>query len=286
MSPLDLRPSPLAGKWYPGQPAALRAEMDRYLAGVMTPDLGLPAPPEGEARPVRAIIVPHAGYRYSGLVAAHAFAWVRGLHPDLVVVISPLHSPHPARVLTSAHEAYATPLGPVEIDRESATRVDQFLRARLDNGLFPLSKDSEHAVEIELPFLQHVLAPFRFLPLMLRDQSWETAQAVGEALAVTLAGKNLLLVASSDLSHFYPQADANRFDAEMLKRIKALDPEGIIKADKQQIGFACGRGAIAAVLWAAQRLGATQARVLCHATSGEVTGDFERVVGYGAAVIY
>jgi len=234
---------------------------------------------------VRALIVPHAGYAYAGPVAAHAFAWLRGLHPELVAVVSPFHSQHPARVLTSAHDAYVTPLGPVEVDRESVTRVDQFLRPRLGSGLFPIAKDNEHALEIELPFLQHLLGKFRLLPVMLRDQTWETARAVGEALASTLTGRNALLVASSDLSHFYPQPVAKKLDAEILRRIEALDPEGIIKAEDEKIGFACGRGAIAAVLWAARQLGANQARVLHHATSGDVNGDFERVVGYGAAVV-
>ncbi|HLF90459.1 MAG TPA: AmmeMemoRadiSam system protein B [Anaerolineales bacterium] len=272
----NIRPSPIAGTWYPGQPAPLRAEISRYLAGVGEPIR------EGK---LHAIIVPHAGYYYSGPVAAHAFACLRGLHPDLVAVVSPLHSPHPAAVLTSAYDAYATPLGPVEVDRKSIARVDQALRPHLGSGLFPLAKDPEHSLEIELPFLQHLLGEFHLLPIMLRDQRWETARAVGDALAEVLTGKNVLLVASSDLSHFYPQPVAKKLDGEILSRIEALDPEGIIKADDEGLGFACGRGAIAAVLWAACRLGANQARVLHHATSGDVNGDFDRVVGYGAAVV-
>ena len=272
----NVRPSPIAGTWYPRQPAALCAEMDRYLAGA------------GERPPntkLHAIIVPHAGYQYSGPVAAHAFAWLRGLHPERVAVVSPLHSQHPARVLTSAYEAYATPLGPVEVDREGLARVDQQLKSRGGSGLYPLTLDTEHALEIELPFLQHLLGEFRLIPIMLRDQSWKTAQEVGEALATILTGENALLVASTDLSHFYSQAIAKKLDGEILRRIEALDPEGIIKADEAGLGYACGRGALAAVLWAACQLGANQACVLHHATSGDVTGDFERVVGYGAAVV-
>ena len=272
----NVRPSPIAGTWYPRQPAALRAEMDRYLAGA--------GEPSSNAK-LHAIIVPHAGYQYSGSVAAHAFAWLRGLHPERVVVISPLHSQHPARVLTSAYEVYATPLGAVEVDREGLARVDQHLKSCGGGGLFPLTIDTEHALEIELPFLQHLLGDFRLIPIMLRDQSWEIARMVGEALATVLTGENALLVASTDLSHFYSQAIAQKLDREILRRIEALDPEGIIKADQAGIGYACGRGALAAVLWAACRLGANQARVLHHATSGDVTGDFERVVGYGAAVV-
>jgi MEMO1 family protein len=276
MTHSNIRPSPIAGTWYPGQPATLRAEISRYLAGVGEPIS------EGK---LHAIIVPHAGYHYSGAVAAHAFACLHGMHLELVAVVSPLHYHHHAPVLTSAHDAYATPLGYVEVDRESVAHVDQVLRPRLGSGLFPLSRDQEHSLEIELPFLQHILRDFRLLPIMLRDQRWETARAVGESLADVLAGKDMLLVASSDLSHFYPQPAARRLDGEILRRVETLDPEGIIKADDEGLGFACGRGAIAAVLWAACRLGANQARVLHHATSGDINGDFDRVVGYGAAVV-
>lgn len=282
MNPLDLRPSPIAGKWYPGHPATLRAELDRYLAGVPTE---IQAALSLRGRPVLALIVPHAGYLYSGQVAAHAFAWLRGLHPEIVAVISPFHYPHAAWVLTSAHAAYATPLGPVEIDRACVAQVAEFLRLRLGKELYPLAKDTEHALEIELPFLQHLLGKFRLLPIMMRDQTWKTAQGVGEALATVLRGKEVLLVASSDLSHFHPKNIAEKLDAEILRRIENLDAKGVIQASETGVGLACGQGAIAAVLWAARQLGADEGRVLCHATSGEVTGDFERVVGYGAAVV-
>lgn len=276
MNTPPLRPSPLAGKWYPENPATLRAEIDRYLSAVPEPARG------GQ---VYALIVPHAGYLYSGPVAAHAFAWVRGLHPATIAVVSPLHAPHSARILTSAHTGYQTPLGTVEIDRARVTRVDEHLRAHLGYGLHPLTNDTEHALEIELPFLQHLLPSFSLIPIMLRDQTWQTARAVGEALAEVLRGENTLLVASSDLSHFYPQQTAQKLDAEILRRIEQRDAEGIIEASETGEGYACGCGAIAAVLEAARQLGADRAQVVCHATSGEVTGDFDRVVGYGAAVV-
>lgn len=273
----NLRPSPIAGTWYPGHPATLRAAIERYLAGVVSPA------PDGS---LHAIVVPHAGYQYSGPVAAHAFACLRGLHPETIAVVSPLHARHPARVLTSAHEAYQTPLGAVKIDRARVARLDEVLREGPAQGLFLLANDQEHSLEIELPFLQHLLGDFQLIPIMLNDQSWPVARAVGDALAEVLRGQNAMLVASSDLSHFYPQEFAQQLDREMLRQIEALDPAGVIQTDEAGDGFACGRGAIAAVLHAAQQLGADQARVLCHATSGDVTRDFERVVGYGAAVIW
>jgi AmmeMemoRadiSam system protein B len=274
---MNIRPSPIAGHWYPSQPEALTWEINQYL------DRATVKPPDGK---IWGIVVPHAGYYYSGPVAAYAFKCLLGLHPEIVVVVSPFHSDHPAPLLTTAYDAYQTPLGPVEVDTAAVNELDCALRERLDHGLTRLHHDTEHALEIELPFLQHLLGQFRLVPVMIRDQRTPVAQALGQALAATLPGRQALLVASSDLSHFYPHPLACRLDAELLRRLEAFDPQGVMEADSEGIGFACGRAAIAAVLWAAKSLGANQVRILHHATSGEVSGDFDAVVGYGAAVLW
>jgi AmmeMemoRadiSam system protein B len=121
---------------------------------------------------------------------------------------------------------------------------------------------------------------------MLRDQSAGMAAALGQALTEALRGGRSLVVASSDLSHYHPQPAALALDGEMLRQVAAFDPDGVLVAQADGRGFACGSGAIAAMLWAAQALGARQARVARHATSGDVGGDYEAVVGYGAAVIW
>jgi AmmeMemoRadiSam system protein B len=166
------------------------------------------------------------------------------------------------------------------------------LQEELGLKLKEVARDMEHSLEIELPFLQRALGkPFSLVPLMVRDQSASVARGLGKALArmvssdEALAGQSTILVASTDLSHFYPQQVAQELDGEMLRKVEAFDPAGVIDVEEQGKGFACGRGALAAVLWAAQELGADRARVLHHATSGDVTGDFDRVVGYGAAVV-
>ncbi len=120
---------------------------------------------------------------------------------------------------------------------------------------------------------------------MIHEQTQRVSQLVGNALGRVLVGKNSVLVASSDLSHFYPSTLAEKFDQTMLNRIESYDPEGIISAEEEGAGFACGRGAIAATLWAARILGADKAKVLAYAHSGDVTGDTQSVVGYGAAVL-
>jgi hypothetical protein len=278
-APADLRPSPIAGQWYSDDPGALAASIDRYIAGASLPPL------DGE---VVALVSPHAGHLYSGPVAGYAFQAVAGLHFDRVAVVAPMHRMHPRPLLTTAHAGYATPLGPVMVDDGAVRAVDMALNERLGFGLSPVARDGEHALEIELPFLQRALSgDFRLLPVMMRDQDPRVAHALGDALAETLAaaGGSTLLVASTDLSHFYPAEDAAKMDLEVLRQIEALSPEGMYQAEAEGRGYACGLGPVAAVLWAALALGATRAQVLRYASSGDVTRDFSSVVGYGAAAL-
>jgi AmmeMemoRadiSam system protein B len=273
----EVRPSPIAGTWYEGQADRLAQAVDGYIDAAKLPQLS------GQ---VIAVIAPHAGHRYSGPVAGYAFAAVKNSSPSVVAVLSPMHNPYPYPFITSAHAAYGTPLGNIQIDRVLLDDLDGRLKRRLGFGLTSVVNDPEHSLEIELPFLQRaVKSTFTLLPVMLREQSRETARAMGEALAETLSGKNFLLVASSDLSHFYNQSTANLLDSAMLEQVAAFSPEGIFDVGETGKGEACGLGALAAVLWAAKALGADTVKVLNHATSGDVTGDFQRVVGYGAAVI-
>ena len=272
----SVRPSPIAGQWYPGQPEVLRHDIKKYLQQVRLP------PIEGE---IVGVMAPHAGYLYSGPVAAYAFAAVQGMTPEVVAVVSPMHYPYPYPMLTSLHRAYLTPLGEIPVAQNLVARLDNLLQAKLGYGLTPVGHDPEHSLEIELPFLQYVLdKPFHLLPVMVREHSIHATRALGDALAEVLRGENALLVASTDLSHFYTQYRALALDKEMLRRVGAFDPEGVLRAEDEGKGYACGRGALAAVMWAAKALGATRAQVLHHATSGDITGDFSRVVGYGAAV--
>ena len=272
-----VRPSPIAGMWYEGNPKALTQVVDRYLDQAELPEL------PGE---VIAVIAPHAGHQYSGPVAGYAFASVRGRSFDLVAVLSPMHQPYYEPLLTTAHLAYATPLGEVPVDKDAIADLDARLRPVLGEGLTPVAYDQEHSLEIELPFLQRALVgDFKLLPVMVRSQSAQVSQQLGAALAETLRGKNALVVASTDLSHFYTQKEAVAFDTEMLRRIESFSPEDVFCAEQEQQGFACGLGALTAVLWAAKALGADTVKVLRHATSGDVTGDYSSVVGYGAAVV-
>lgn len=274
----DVRPSPIAGRWYPGSEQALSQTISGYF------NTCRPCQISGH---IFGVIVPHAGYRYSGQVAAHAFQCLQGYTPDIVAVVSPYHPLHFDPVLISDHSAYRTPLGEIPIDDSAVQAAIDRLQNDYRIVVGRVKLDQEHSLEIELPFLQHILAkPFALLPIMMREQSQAAARAIGETLASVLENQNALLVASSDLSHFHPDEIAREYDAEILARAETFDPAAVLAAEDEGLGFACGRGAIAAIMWAAKALGADTCQVVDYATSGDVTGDLQSVVGYAAAVLY
>ena len=271
------RPSPIAGQWYPANPNVLAASVDKAIADARLPVI------KGK---VIAIMAPHAGHRYSGPVAGYAFASLRGLNPDIVAVISPMHQPYPYPLMTTSHRAYATPLGEIPVDHQTLQSLDDIMLQELGFGLTAVAHDPEHSLEIEIPFLQRALEKeFVLLPVMVREQTSKVVHTLGRALAQVLQDRQALLVASTDLSHFYPQHLAETLDKELLRRFETFDPESVLRAEDEGQGFACGRGALAAVMWAAKYLGADTASVLHYATSGDVTGDYTQVVGYGAGVM-
>ena len=280
---LDVRPSPIAGQWYEADPKMLARNVDEYLEEAQLPEL------DGE---VIAVIAPHAGHAYSGAVAGYAFAALRGAltrlsaSPNLVAVIAPMHHPYVEPLITTAHDAYSTPLGKVRVDKDALLELDGILKSELGFGLSPVSNDKEHSLEIELPFLQRLfVSKWKLLPVMVRAREPRVSEGLGKALAKVLHDKNFALVASTDLSHFYNHQTALNYDRTMLNEIESFNPEGAFDVERAGKGFACGLGAFTAVMWASRELGANKAKVLRHATSGDVTGDYSSVVGYAAAVI-
>jgi AmmeMemoRadiSam system protein B len=267
----DVRPSPIANEWYPGDPDDLAHSVDSYIAHAEI------SPVEGQ---VIGILAPHAGHRYSGPVAGYAFKFLQGLTFDVVALVGPSHYRYSAQVLTTSHDAYETPLGRVPVDHDILGALQEQV------PIATVREDPEHSLEIELPFLQRTLSEFSLIPLAMIDQSFEMAERLGHALAGVLKDRKALLVASSDLSHFHQQNVANQLDQKVLEAVGAYDPAGVIKAEEFGQEIACGRGAIAAVMIAARDLGADAATVVHHATSGDVVRRYERVVGYGAAVFY
>jgi len=273
----DIRPSPLAGRWYPAHPKKLAESVDSYIQTAQIPEI------KGE---ILALISPHAGHQYSGPVAGYAFKTIAGLKPELVVILSPYHQYHPGAFLTSGHQAYQTPLGEVPLDQEDLEFVNSSLQDKIGIELSEVRNDTEHAVEIILPFLQRALqSEFSILPIMIRQQDIGLMQALGEILAELMLSRNVLLVASTDLSHFQTAGKAKQLDQTIIQSIQSLDPESLYQAQQENKGSACGLGALAAVIWAVKTGGSATAQILNYAHSGDITGDNTSVVGYTSAVL-
>ncbi len=274
---MQVRPSPIAGSWYSADPHELESELLGYIEQAT-----LPAIP-GE---ITGLIAPHAGYFYSGKTAGYAYRAIAGRTFDLVVIVSPLHEFRPYNLLTSAHSAYATPLGEVKIEQDllSAFRENLLMTQGID--IVPVANDREHSLEIQLPFLQVCLAaPFELLPIMVRTHDLEVLTLVSETLSSVLQKRKCLLVASTDLSHFYPEQKARALDAKMLQHFLDFAPEKVLESEERGTAFACGAGAVALVLMTTANLGANKVTLLHQSTSANSSGDIQSVVGYGAAAI-
>jgi hypothetical protein len=269
----------VAGQFYPAQPDELRRMVDEYLAQAAVPAL------PGK---LVALIAPHAGYIYSGKVAAHSYALLKGRKFERVVVIAPSHFEAFPFVSVYDGDAYATPLGIVPVDKEFAAKLAKMspLIQLSSRGHTSTQEQGEHALEVELPFLQRVLGEFKLVPIVMGEQNYETERALGVALAKLLKGTtDTLLVASSDLSHYYTYDQATKMDGKTLKAISEWDYLSLSRNFEMRIWEACGGGPIVATMIAAERLGANQARILKYANTGDVTGDRSRVVGYAAVAL-
>ncbi|MBW1995419.1 MAG: AmmeMemoRadiSam system protein B, partial [Deltaproteobacteria bacterium] len=229
------------------------------------------------------IIVPHAGYRYSGQVAAHGYRLLENRSFQTVVVVGPSHRAVFKGVSVYDRGGYKTPLGIVPIDRKIIEEIKQ-----TDPGIRYVYKAHamEHCIEIQLPFIKMLLPNARLVPLLMGDQQYETCLKLADTLARCIRGKSALLVASTDLSHFHPYHEAKKLDARVLQRVEEMDPVGLYSDLKKGISEACGGGPMVAVMLASRLLGVNVSRVLFAANSGDVTGDRSQVVGYMAAALW
>lgn len=268
---LDVRRSAIAGSWYPGAAAPLKATVDSYLDNVDKIALS------GD---IVGIIAPHAGYTYSGQVAAYAYKQVYGKNIKRVVVLSPMHRMYMGRFAVTAKGYYETPLGLVKVDTDTLQELAHHVE------LTPVGQDNEHSLEIQLPFLQRLLAQFLLVPIMMGTQDLDSCQTLAKGLAQAITAKDTLLVASTDLSHFYSQRRARTLDQVFINDVEAYNPEKLARDLASGDTEACGGGPVITALLAAQRLGANRAQILKYATSGDVTGDYSSVVGYAAGVIW
>ncbi len=269
-----VRPTAVAGSFYPSDPVELGKMIDSFLAKAT------PAPVQN----LVAIIAPHAGYVYSGPVAAYSYALLKGRKFDRVVVIAPSH--YEAFDFNSVYDgaAYTTPFGQVPIDHAFAVKLAKmspYIKLS-GTGHTPDADHPEHSLEVHLPFLQRTIGSFQLVPIIVGDQGYEACRALGVALAKLVQGTNTLIVASSDLSHYHKYDEAVTLDHKTMTAIEEYDYFNLARNHQNRVWEACGGGPIVATMIAAERLGATQAKLLHYANTGDVTGDHSRVVGYSA----
>ena len=273
----ELRRAAVAGQWYPGTDTELARAVDRHLA---TAELAAATP-----RP-RAIVAPHAGLMYSGPVAAYAYKPLRQADYGCVVLVGPSHYVPFRGVSIWPGGAWETPFGSIEVDRGLAAAIAAGSREVVE---LPAAHGREHSLEMQLPFVAHLLPGVPIVPMVMGQQTRQTAMALGDALAQAIgarAADDVLMVASSDLSHYEDAATAARMDQVVIDRVAAFDADGLMTALEREPAHACGGGPMVAVLHAARQLGATHAEVLRYAESGDVSGDKTSVVGYMAAVMW
>lgn len=271
------RPPAVAGTWYPGTPAALTREVDTYLDDAVV-DV------EGD---VRAIIAPHAGIMFSGPVGAYAYKAVAGGDFDVAVLVGPSHFVAFEGAALWPDGAFDTPLGPARIDEAGA----RAMAASAVVQPLPSAHRREHSLEMQLPFLKRVLPDTPIVPLLIGFQRRATIDALAAAIASAFAGRRALLVASTDLSHYLDAKTATRLDARVQQCVNDFDAGALVELFEQYPEHergqyvACGGGAAIAVMKAAKTLGATGGRVLKYGHSGEISGDYDGVVGYMAAAL-
>jgi len=266
---VGIRPSILAGTWYPADAAELRKSIERYLSMAKTEPL---------KDELVALIVPHAGHEFSGPTAAYAYKLLEGRAFDRVIILGPSHHFGFPGASVSLQKGYRTPLGIVAIDQDFSQKL---LANEPYLNWLPQAETQEHSLEIHLPFLQVVLKQVRIVPIIMGTDDFETCVRLAKKLAASIKGSGrTLLIASSDLSHFYKAEQAKKLDQEFIKHIRDLNPEALYAALQAKKTEACGRAPVLTVMLAAKALGADQALILNYAHSGDVSGDNNRVVGY------
>jgi AmmeMemoRadiSam system protein B len=269
----DIRPAAVAGSWYSANAGQLAGEVDGYLeAAASTPSVSN----------VVALIAPHAGLMYSGPVAAHAYWQLLDRAVDTIVIVGPSHFVAFDGVAFYGKGGFASPLGVAEIDDAFASDL-MAASAVIHEDRGPHRR--EHSLEMQLPFVRRVAPQAKIVPLLVGHQTEATATALSEALGQVGRNKSVVLIASTDLSHFENSTTARALDTVVLQQVEKFDPDGLQAALRKNPQHACGGGPAVAVMRAARALGATRSAVLNYADSGDISGDKSSVVGYMAAAM-
>lgn len=271
----EIREPVFAGSWYPDNPQTLSRDIREYLQNAKKERI------EGE---IIALVSPHAGYMYSGQVAAYAYQLIEGRSYDSIILLGNSHFFRLSGVSVYDRGGFRTPLGVVSVDTELARKI---MEKKSEIRFLADAHSRENSLELQVPFLQTVLKSFRIVPIMIEPNwTWETCQVLASTISEAAKGKRVLLIASSDLSHYHGYDKAVELDRIILGYMERFDPEGLARDLRSGKCEACGGGAIVTVMLASRALGANRGKALKYLNSGDVVGDRNRVVGYGAAVFY
>lgn len=264
----------VAGQFYSGNPEELRKQVEKCYSSPIGPGV-IPRLKEGP-RSIVGAVCPHAGFMYSGPVAAHVFnALANDGFPETFIIIGPNHTGMGAMVATTV-EDFSMPMGVVSVQKDLAERMVQGI---ISDDL--LAHRGEHSLEVQLPFIQHLTPGAKIVPISMGLQDFKTAQEVGEIIAKEIQGRDVTVIASTDFSHYVPQEVAERKDRLAIDNILSLDPKGLYKTVTKENITMCGYGPVMAMLVAAQ---GQKAELLKYSTSGDVQ-PMREVVGYAGLVV-
>ncbi len=279
------RPPAVAGQFYPSDPAKLLRMIEWAFRSVGLPEI--PKPNFPGPRKIRGLMVPHAGYMYSGPTAAKAYrALAEDGAPETFIIIGPNHAGLGGPVSIMKRGVWETPLGDVELDFEVGTMIEENCELIEEDVV---AHRFEHSIEVQIPFLQAIYGDrFRIVPITMLAQDPQTSKLLGNAIsdAVSSSGKDVVIIASSDLTHYEPQIEAKRKDSLVLLALKNMSEDAIYKRVVELNVSMCGYGPVMTMLVSSKSLGGKRAVILDYRTSGDVTGDLSAVVGYASAAVY
>ena len=265
-----IREPAVAGRFYPAEPSQLMRQVDGFIASRQT------------RRRARACMVPHAGYMYSGHVAGAVYGELE--LPSRLILLGPRHFPHGERLAILSEGAWRTPLGDARIDSELAESLRTACPLLREDAV---AHETEHSLEVQLPFLQRLAGEFTFVPIVLGTDRFDAFEALGHAVAqvVRAEAELVLIVASSDMNHYESDAITRVKDRKAIDAILRLDARGLYDTVRRESISMCGYGPATAMLVAAKELGATEAELVRYATSGDINNDREEVVGYAGIIV-
>ena len=276
---MQMRTPAVAGMFYPKAKPELRSTirdcfMHDYGPGKL--------PPSTEGGRIFGVICPHAGYMYSGPVAAHSYYAISSLKPDLVIILGPNHFGIGCNVAAMKEGLWQTPLGDVKVDTNAAIEANKNSKL-IELDFFSHSRD--HSLEVQLPMLQEIYShEFKILPIILINQSYNSAKEIGLAISKMAKNKNAVIIGSSDFTHYEENEFAHKQDKALIEPILKMDVDDFYRILQEKKVSACGFGAIASTMVACKEMGATKGSLARYATSGDVTGEKSSVVGYASII--